>query len=58
MLGDQLRSHQLDAMMMAAIGAPSPVIAELAASQPVAFIELTPSEIDTVHKAIPELGPT
>src|ERR1700732_3573172 len=57
MLGDQLRSHQLDAMM-AAIGAPSPVIAELAASQPVVFIELPPSEIDTVHKAIPELSPT
>ena len=57
MLGDQLRSHQLDAMM-AAIGAPSPVIAELAASQPVVFIELTPSEIDTVHKAIPELSAT
>jgi TRAP transporter TAXI family solute receptor len=57
MLGDQLRSHQLDAMM-AAIGAPSPVIAELDASQPVVFIELTPNEIDTVHKAIPELGAT
>ena len=57
MLGDQLRSHQLDAMM-AAIGAPSPVIAELAASQLVVFIELTPSEIDTVHKAIPELSTT
>ena len=57
MLGDQMRSHQLDAMM-AAIGAPSPVIAELEASQPVVFIELTPSEIETVHKAIPELEAT
>ncbi|HEX6441394.1 MAG TPA: TAXI family TRAP transporter solute-binding subunit [Stellaceae bacterium] len=57
MLGNQMRSRQLDAMM-AAIGAPSPVIAELEASQPLAFIELTPSEIATVHKAIPELEAT
>jgi uncharacterized protein len=57
MLGDQMRSHQLDAMM-AAIGAPSPVIAELEASQPLVFVELTPSEIATVHNSIPELEAT
>jgi TRAP transporter TAXI family solute receptor len=57
MLGDQMQSRQLDAMM-AAIGVPSPAIAELAASQPVVFIELTPSEITTLRKAMPELSAT
>jgi len=57
MIGDQMRSRQLDAMMTA-IGVPAPVIAELDASQPLAFIEMTPSEIVTLRKAMPELNAT
>jgi TRAP transporter TAXI family solute receptor len=57
MLGDQMRSHQLDAITPA-LGVPTPMIAELDASQPLVFIKLTPSEIDTLRKAMPELSAT
>jgi TRAP transporter TAXI family solute receptor len=55
LMGSQLRSHQLDAIV-AAIGVPMPMIAEFDAAESVDFIPLGDDEIATIRKAMPELG--
>ena len=43
---------------LAMLGAPTPAIATIEANEPVTFIRLSPQEIDSVRKAMPEFSPS
>ncbi|HEX9461934.1 MAG TPA: TAXI family TRAP transporter solute-binding subunit [Alphaproteobacteria bacterium] len=53
--GTQLRERILDVLTGAA-GAPFPMIAEIEKQAPIDFVNLTPAQIETLHKAMPELS--
>ena len=55
LMGSQLRSQQLDAILGAA-GVPFPSFTELDTTETVDFIALGDNEIGTLRKAMPELG--
>jgi TRAP transporter TAXI family solute receptor len=42
--------------MLSGIGVPAPAIQTVEAKEPVTFIALSPEQIDTIRKAIPELS--
>ena len=54
-MGSQMQSHELD-VMLAAVEAPTPAIAELARAESVDFIAPSDTEIATIRKAMPEFG--
>jgi TRAP transporter TAXI family solute receptor len=54
-LGDQLRSHSLDGMVMT-VGAPTPLVVKLDADHAVQFVVPSDKEIAALRDAMPELG--
>jgi len=55
LMSSQMHSHLLD-VVSAVVGAPTPFVAELDATEPMDFIALGDDEIATLRKALPELG--
>ncbi len=56
-MADELFASHYDAVMTLT-GAPVPAIQQAAAKEPLTFIGLSPGQIDTIRKAIPEFSPS